>query len=305
MKKFSKKNNGFSHFELVLLVVVVAIIASVGFFVYNKNNNKSKADSVTQIYTSRVTCEITAVNSNPKYGTVQRPIITVINKSGKPFNAAMGYYTVVNDKTTDYPLDLGMVKNGTRKNRYLPKLRVPYADSSNIASFGVDYADPINDIYFKCSKSFTLPREAVTPVTVYRYMHPATGQRILNTDPNLSKNVDFKGFRIEPGKEFKAFDKSVIGTKPVYALLYPNGVVYSNKTDEIANCKEPNCRKGDMALFYAYEKGTNDRIPIYSVKRIYSPSNDMIILYTPDLSEAQNYQKNYGFEVTTAFWAQK
>ncbi|NDC22082.1 hypothetical protein EBZ57_01780 [bacterium] len=81
MKKFSKKNNGFSHFELVLLVVVVAIIASVGFFVYNKNNNKSKADSVTQIYTSRVTCEITAVNSNPKYGTVQRPIITVINKS--------------------------------------------------------------------------------------------------------------------------------------------------------------------------------------------------------------------------------
>jgi Tfp pilus assembly protein PilE len=36
--------SGFSHFETVLLVVVIAVIATVGFAVYQKNN-KSKADT--------------------------------------------------------------------------------------------------------------------------------------------------------------------------------------------------------------------------------------------------------------------
>jgi len=47
MKKNSKlNNNGFSHFEMILIVVVVAVISAVGFVVY-QSNNKSKADSET------------------------------------------------------------------------------------------------------------------------------------------------------------------------------------------------------------------------------------------------------------------
>ena len=38
-------SKGFSHFELGLLIVVIAVITGVGFFVYSKNYNKSKADS--------------------------------------------------------------------------------------------------------------------------------------------------------------------------------------------------------------------------------------------------------------------
>ncbi|MEI6755549.1 MAG: G1 family glutamic endopeptidase [bacterium] len=46
-KNSSKRlgSKGFSHFELGLLIVVIAVITGVGFFVYSKNNNKSKADS--------------------------------------------------------------------------------------------------------------------------------------------------------------------------------------------------------------------------------------------------------------------
>jgi Tfp pilus assembly protein PilE len=46
-KNSSKRlgSKGFSHVELALLVVVIAVIAGVGFFVYSKNNNKSKADT--------------------------------------------------------------------------------------------------------------------------------------------------------------------------------------------------------------------------------------------------------------------
>jgi Tfp pilus assembly protein PilE len=43
IRKHKLNNKGFSHVELVLLIVVIAVIAGVGFFVYNKNNNKSKA----------------------------------------------------------------------------------------------------------------------------------------------------------------------------------------------------------------------------------------------------------------------
>jgi N-acetylmuramoyl-L-alanine amidase len=46
IRKHKLNNKGFSHVELVLLIVVIAVIAGVGFFVYNKNNNKSKADSM-------------------------------------------------------------------------------------------------------------------------------------------------------------------------------------------------------------------------------------------------------------------
>ena len=52
-KKSSKRlgSKGFSHVELTLLIVVIAVIAGVGFFVYSKNNNKSKADSALKVLT--------------------------------------------------------------------------------------------------------------------------------------------------------------------------------------------------------------------------------------------------------------
>lgn len=312
MKKSNKNNNGFSHFELILSIIVIAVIASVGFFVYNKNNNKSKADSALLSSSKVVSCKVTGVISNPSYGSVQNPVVTIYNKSGRAFSGELLVQLQLNNNGdgATYNIKTGNIMNGYIKRLKLQSFTVPYADSISSSfgplstAVGVKYNDPLppNKRSFSCSTKFTLPTK---PITVYRYKLAYMDQWILDTDPNLSKNSDYKGFSIESGKEFKAFNKNVAGTKPVYALLYPNGVVYSNKTDEIANCKEPNCRKGDVALFYAYENETTDRIPIYSVKRIYSPSNDMIIFYTPDLSEAQKYQKNYGFEVTTAFWAQK
>jgi uncharacterized protein (UPF0333 family) len=43
--KTKLNNKGFSHLEIGITIVVVAVIAVVGGFVYNKNNNKSKAAS--------------------------------------------------------------------------------------------------------------------------------------------------------------------------------------------------------------------------------------------------------------------
>jgi uncharacterized protein (UPF0333 family) len=86
MKKFNKNNKGFSHLEMILLLVVIAAIASVGLFVYSKNNNKSKADSIASTASMPVTCKITGVTSSPGYGTVQSPVVTIYNKSGRNFN---------------------------------------------------------------------------------------------------------------------------------------------------------------------------------------------------------------------------
>lgn len=51
IKKTKLNSKGFSHFELGLLIVVIAVIAGVGMFVYNKNNNKSKADTTWTVLT--------------------------------------------------------------------------------------------------------------------------------------------------------------------------------------------------------------------------------------------------------------
>ena len=45
--KTKLNNKGFSHLEIGITIVVVAVIAVVGGFVYNKNNNKSKASTAT------------------------------------------------------------------------------------------------------------------------------------------------------------------------------------------------------------------------------------------------------------------
>jgi len=47
IKKLTQK--GFSHFELALVIVIVAAISAVGFYVFNAKNNKSKADSMTSV----------------------------------------------------------------------------------------------------------------------------------------------------------------------------------------------------------------------------------------------------------------
>jgi Tfp pilus assembly major pilin PilA len=64
IKKTKLNSKGFSHFELVLLIVVIAVIAGVGLFVYNKNNNKSKADSL-QADTAKVNARSSTTIKNP------------------------------------------------------------------------------------------------------------------------------------------------------------------------------------------------------------------------------------------------
>jgi type II secretory pathway pseudopilin PulG len=109
-KNSSKRlgSKGFSHVELTLLIVVIAVIAGVGFFVYSKNNNKSKADSIvadtssisdladistidsdaTQVAKPEVTAPDVAqpeLESTPASAANQR----MARKAGKP-NAAYG-----------------------------------------------------------------------------------------------------------------------------------------------------------------------------------------------------------------------
>ena len=172
MKKFSKNNNGFSHFELVLLVVVVAIIASVGFFVYNKNNNKSKADSVTSKMSSPVGCLFTEISYSPEYGAVQRPVVTVYNQSGSTIKGSL----LVEEQTIPgkgnvYNVNNVTVQNYSHKSIRLKSFSVPYAEngtnSANVIVY-FNYTSPKKNAFRCFSKDIILPIKPVTPVTVYR-----------------------------------------------------------------------------------------------------------------------------------------
>jgi len=72
IKKSKLNSKGFSHFELGLLIVVIAVIAGVGMFVYNKNNNKSKADS-TVADTSSISNLTDISNIDPDANQVAKP----------------------------------------------------------------------------------------------------------------------------------------------------------------------------------------------------------------------------------------
>ncbi|NDC22270.1 hypothetical protein EBZ57_02775 [bacterium] len=61
IKKLTQK--GFSHFELALVIVIIAAISAVGFYVFNAKNNKSKADSVTPIANKLVHGSYVSINS--------------------------------------------------------------------------------------------------------------------------------------------------------------------------------------------------------------------------------------------------
>lgn len=66
IKKLSSK--GFSHFELALIIVVVAAITAVGFYVFNAKHNKSKADSMTAVTSTLVHGSYVTIGSCWKNG---------------------------------------------------------------------------------------------------------------------------------------------------------------------------------------------------------------------------------------------
>lgn len=171
MKKLNKNNSGFSHFEIVLLVVVIAVIATVGFFVYNKNNNKSKADSAVASAAQPVSCKVTGIVSKPAYGSVQSPIVTIYNKSGKTFIGQIVVELQLNNNGdgTIYDINSGNIKIGTSKSLKLRSFRVPYADKTS-SFYGTQntnvivlYNDPVppNKRSFSCWQDFTLPKKPV------------------------------------------------------------------------------------------------------------------------------------------------
>lgn len=74
--KTKLNNKGFSHLEIGITIVVVAIIAVVGGFVYNKNHNKSKA--------------MTTSTSDVSYGLIPQTELSSItngNTTGMLFGA--------------------------------------------------------------------------------------------------------------------------------------------------------------------------------------------------------------------------
>ena len=75
IKKLTQK--GFSHFELALVIVIIAAISAVGFYVFNAKNNKSKADTVTPITNQLVHGSYVSIDScvqgYDKYVTYYRP----------------------------------------------------------------------------------------------------------------------------------------------------------------------------------------------------------------------------------------
>ena len=66
IKKLNHK--GFSHLELALLIVIVAVITGVGFLVFNTKNNKSKADSVTPVTSKLINGSYVTIGSCWKDG---------------------------------------------------------------------------------------------------------------------------------------------------------------------------------------------------------------------------------------------
>jgi hypothetical protein len=63
-----KNTGGFSHFEIILTIVVIGVISGAGLFVYNMNHNKSKADSLStdsDVTPSITTDGSTVDNSEP------------------------------------------------------------------------------------------------------------------------------------------------------------------------------------------------------------------------------------------------
>jgi uncharacterized protein (UPF0333 family) len=67
-------NKGFSHFELFLLLSVIVLITIVGLFVYSKNGNKSKADSLPTDSSSSASPAIDDQNITDNFPLPNRPL---------------------------------------------------------------------------------------------------------------------------------------------------------------------------------------------------------------------------------------
>jgi hypothetical protein len=87
MRRLKKSDDGFSHIEALLVIVIAIVIAGVGFYVYHARNNSNKS------YTS-------AANASTTTKPAVKPKATVPNKT---FTDPIGKFSV------DYPSDWKIV----------------------------------------------------------------------------------------------------------------------------------------------------------------------------------------------------
>ena len=161
IKKLTQK--GFSHFELALVIIIVAAISAVGFYVYSAKNNKSKADSMTSVTNKLVHGSYVTIESclqNGRYASstyvsgnyivtnvmltdekyfdtnTNKPMIVADNKTSSgiypaaPATAAPGLYTG-RAKPESYKVIVGAIKSGKKASTQKDRWRAAYKYTNN------------------------------------------------------------------------------------------------------------------------------------------------------------------------------
>jgi hypothetical protein len=201
IKKLTQK--GFSHFELALVIVIVAAISAVGFYVFNAKNNKSKADSMTSVtnklihgsYVSIDSCvhDNISVTGFRKSGTFiftdvmltdERYFDTNTNKpmiiSGKQTSAGMyldnapGPYTG-RAKPESYKVIVAAIQSGKKNstsNRWTPV----YKYTNNHGRINNTIVGPID-----------MPKTSSGPYSTIRYYIMFHGQLVYTKDIKLNQ----------------------------------------------------------------------------------------------------------------------
>ncbi|MEI8338978.1 MAG: hypothetical protein WCF91_03575 [bacterium] len=117
LKKIKNNRKGFTHFETVLAIIVVAVIAAAGLYVLNYNKNKSKADNSNYmsnsavLYTKQIDSNATAEIRACKYsssinGASETSIVyfAAIKYNQKPSKPPVKffYYNSADESETDF-----------------------------------------------------------------------------------------------------------------------------------------------------------------------------------------------------------
>jgi|SRR3989344_6256642 len=100
MKTLKNNESGFSAVEVILVIIIVALLGIVGWFVY-KNQNKTTTPSTTANTTTSTPTE-TTTTTNAKY-------ITVLTSRNNKFSIGIpDGWTVTNDTESDYIHAIGI-----------------------------------------------------------------------------------------------------------------------------------------------------------------------------------------------------
>ena len=205
-KNSSKRlgSKGFGHVELALLVVVIAVIAGVGFFVYSKNNNKSKADTAEVSLTpEQQAAQYAQLDTVPASETASAP-------TAEARQAIQSEATKVT--VNPYPESVRSVKASSASASGKIKFTNPYRVSDIYGhlvkqngkisfSYGIDFKNPVpplrNTTVFAQIKFDSGRNEAYLPLK-YKYENSFWSKDLIVNSPDTIRvrYVQIKNMRV-------------------------------------------------------------------------------------------------------------